>query len=87
MAIDDLMYRFSGNPRPSMGLDVDRELEMMIDKAGRGEVFRRAKALGWHSGQIPPKWVWKAICADIEKGRPSLRKTFSSKHPMEESAE
>lgn len=77
MAINDLMYRFTGNPKPSFGLDVDEELEKIIDEAGRTEVFRRARKLGWHSGQIPPKWVWVSICHDIMHGRPSLRKTFS----------
>lgn len=81
MAINDLMYRFTGNPKPAESMDIgkDKELETLIDKAGRDEVFRRARNLGWHTGQIPPKWVCQAICSDILHGRPSLRKAFKVK--------
>lgn len=79
MAINDLMYRFSGNPKPSTDVNAgkDMDLEKMIDEVGRKEVFARAKKLGWSNGQIPPKWVWRAICADIQQGRDSLRKDYA----------
>jgi hypothetical protein len=81
VAIQDMMYRFTGNPTPAADMDVgkDKELEALIDKVGRKEVFSRARSLGWHSGEIPPKWVWNAICHDILHGRPSLRKTFTKR--------
>lgn len=79
MAINDLMYRFSGNPNPSPDVNAgkDMDLEKMIDEVGRKEVFARAKKLGWSNGEIPPKWVWYAICADIKHGRASLKKYYS----------
>lgn len=46
------------------------DLEALIDKCGRKEVFRRVRKLGWHSGQIPPKWVWKSVCSDILHSQP-----------------
>jgi hypothetical protein len=49
----------------------DGELEKLIDEAGRSAVFARARALGWASGDAPPKWVWQQIAADVKAGRPS----------------
>lgn len=47
---------------------MDRELEKLIDQAGRGRVFARAHALGW-SGSVPPKYVWEEIAAEILQER------------------
>lgn len=43
---------------------VDAELESLIDRAGRDEVFARASELGWVGG-TPPKWVWREIANEV----------------------
>lgn len=50
----------------------DKDLEQMIDLAGRNEVFARARANGW--GYVPPpKWIWRQICIDILREKPRAR--------------
>jgi hypothetical protein len=43
-------------------------VERLIDEAGREQVFRRARELGW-GGSLPPLWVWHQIAAEIISGR------------------
>jgi len=42
-------------------------IEDMIIKAGREEVFARARLFGWHGPA--PLFVWNAICQDILASR------------------
>lgn len=39
---------------------VDQDLENLIDKAGRNDVFALARSLGWKGDA--PKWVWNSLC-------------------------
>lgn len=39
-------------------------IERLIDEAGREEVFRRARELGWSDGGAP-LFVWNGIAQDI----------------------
>lgn len=48
---------------------MDEELEALIDRVGRAAVFSRARALGWSQGNAP-KWVWRNIALEIERGVP-----------------
>ena len=48
-------------------------VEDAITKAGRSDVFRMAKSLGWAPGSQPPLWVWAEIAAKVagqKVGRP-----------------
>jgi len=44
---------------------IDDDLERAIGRAGRDKVFASARALGW-TNEIPPKWVWRMIVAELE---------------------
>lgn len=48
---------------------MDEDLESMIDRVGRDAVFARARAHGW-GGSNPPKWVWRDIAREVERGDP-----------------
>lgn len=43
---------------------MDEELEKAIDRAGRDNVFIRARTYGWRDGP-PPKFVWWGIVAEL----------------------
>ena len=47
-----------------------KDIERLIDEAGREAVLTRARALGWTSGEAP-RWVWVGIAHDIKQGIPS----------------
>lgn len=49
---------------------MDLELEELIDEAGRGEVFRRARALGWGAANPPEKYVWRQLAHEVKSGFP-----------------
>jgi len=40
---------------------IDKDLEAAIDSVGRDRVFSAARALGWTSDSLPPKYVWWEI--------------------------
>ena len=41
------------------------ELERLIDRAGRDQVFAAARALGWGSCDAVPVYVWRQIAAEL----------------------
>lgn len=47
---------------------MDRELEALIDKAGRRRVFDYMRANGWTQSESPPKYVWQTACHEIING-------------------
>jgi len=73
MAINELINRFSGNPKKEKRAPEKEfseqadDLEALIDKAGRSKVFARARQLGWLDGNMPPIWVWRGICYEVMK--------------------
>lgn len=50
--------------------DMDKNLERAIDRAGREQVFTRAYEYGWGPYDLPPKWVWYGIVAEILEEQP-----------------
>lgn len=54
----------------------DEELERAIDLAGRDKVFARARQYGWTAADMPPRYVWTGIIAELAResaGRPAGR--------------
>ena len=45
----------------------DADLERAIDLAGRDRVFARARRYGWTSNDIPPRYVWTGIVAELRR--------------------
>ena len=43
----------------------DVELERLIDRAGRADVFAYARAAGWTLSNTPPQWVWVQIANEV----------------------
>lgn len=41
-----------------------RQVEAMIEQAGRQRVFDRARELGWSVSVSPPLWVWAEIARE-----------------------
>jgi len=41
-----------------------QSVEQLIEAAGRGAVFARARDLGWGSS-TPPLWVWNQIAMEV----------------------
>lgn len=40
-------------------------IDAIIERAGRREVFARARENGWSIDNPPPKWVWNVIAHEI----------------------
>ena len=52
----------------------DAALESAIDDIGRSLVFDRAMTYGWHTGNLPPKWVWWGIVHELRAEAARLTK-------------
>jgi len=45
------------------------EVEAVIERAGRSEVFLLAEQQGWSPSNPPPLWVWIQIAVQVETRR------------------
>lgn len=49
----------------------DPDLEALIDRAGRLDVFALIRAAGWSFASAPPKHVWQDACFAIINSKKS----------------
>lgn len=52
---------------------MDQELEALIDRAGRQQVFDLMRASGWGPYDRPPKFAWQEACRLLLSVQPSKR--------------
>ena len=68
MTYPDLNYLFGPAPKTNENIAAksDKQIEDLIESAGRDKVFSRARSLGWVN-ELPPKWVWVQIALELKR--------------------